>query len=132
MRKLGFILTLLLVFTLVGCGGQSSNSVSANTLSSGTTTITYKTATSTVTTQALTSSTKLSSQKSTTVKAAEQKNTTTKKTEKKTTQTAKTVYVTPTGKRYHYNGRCNGGTYTIDTLDNALKRKLTPCNKCVL
>lgn len=131
MRKLGLLLTLLLVFVLAGCGGQNSNSVSANTLSSGTTTITYTTATSTVTTTALTSSTKLSSQKSTTVKVAEPKKTT-KKTEKKTTQTAKTVYVTPTGKRYHYNGRCNGGTYTIDTLDNALKRKLTPCNKCVL
>ncbi len=132
MRKLGFLLTLLLVFVLAGCSGQNGNSVSSTTLSSGTTTITYTKATSAITTQALTSSTKLSSQKNTTVKVAEQKNTTTKTTEKKATKTSKTVYVTPTGKKYHYNGNCNGGTYTLDTLDNALKRNLTPCKKCVL
>lgn len=49
-----------------------------------------------------------------------------------TTATVKTVYVTPTGKKYHYDGRCNGGKYTLDTLDNALKRGLEPCEKCVL
>ncbi len=45
---------------------------------------------------------------------------------------ARTVYVTPTGKRYHYDGSCNGGTYIASTLAEALSRGLTPCNKCVL
>lgn len=45
--------------------------------------------------------------------------------------TAKTVYVTKTGKRYHYDPSCNGGTYIPSTLSAALSRGLTPCNKCV-
>ena len=53
----------------------------------------------------------------------------------KTTQTVSkkstTVYVTPTGKRYHYSGSCNGGTYIASTLEKALARGLTPCKKCV-
>lgn len=44
---------------------------------------------------------------------------------------SQTVYVTPTGKRYHYDNNCNGGTYRPTTLDDALSRGLTPCNKCV-
>ncbi len=43
----------------------------------------------------------------------------------------KTVYITPTGKRYHYDSSCNGGTYIPSTLQDALRRGLTPCNKCV-
>lgn len=42
-----------------------------------------------------------------------------------------TVYITPTGKRYHYDSNCNGGTYIPSTLQDALRRGLTPCNKCV-
>lgn len=45
---------------------------------------------------------------------------------------SKTVYVTETGSRYHYDNNCNGGTYYESTLDDALARGLTPCNKCVL
>ena len=41
------------------------------------------------------------------------------------------VYVTKTGKRYHYDNNCNGGTYYLSTLSDALARGLTPCNKCV-
>ena len=48
-----------------------------------------------------------------------------------TDQTSKTVYVTKTGKRYHYNSNCNGGTYIKITLSQALSKGLTPCNKCV-
>lgn len=44
---------------------------------------------------------------------------------------SKTVYVTKTGKRYHYDSSCNGGTYYASTLEDALSRGLTPCNKCV-
>lgn len=43
---------------------------------------------------------------------------------------SRTVYVTPTGKRYHYDDHCNGGTYTPATLDDAVNRGLTPCKKC--
>lgn len=43
---------------------------------------------------------------------------------------SRTVYVTPTGKRYHYDNNCNGGTYTPTTLDDAVNRGLTPCKKC--
>ena len=43
---------------------------------------------------------------------------------------SKTVYVTPTGKKYHYDNNCNGGTYIESTLDKALSMGLTPCKKC--
>ena len=46
-------------------------------------------------------------------------------------QNSATVYVTPTGKKYHYNSSCNGGSYSPTTLDNAIKMGLTPCKKCV-
>lgn len=42
-----------------------------------------------------------------------------------------TVYVTKTGKRYHYSSTCNGGTYIASTLAEAKARGLTPCKKCV-
>ena len=41
------------------------------------------------------------------------------------------IYVTRTGKRYHFDGHCNGGTYTETTLADAMGRGLTPCQKCV-
>lgn len=47
------------------------------------------------------------------------------------TQNSKTVYVTPTGKCYHYSSNCNGGKYIESTLDDALRRGLSPCKKCV-
>ena len=40
------------------------------------------------------------------------------------------VWVTPTGKRYHYDGSCNGGSYYQVTLTEAQARGLTPCKKC--
>lgn len=42
-----------------------------------------------------------------------------------------TVYITKTGKKYHYDGSCNGGTYIASTLEEALSRGLTPCQKCI-
>jgi chemotaxis protein histidine kinase CheA len=48
-----------------------------------------------------------------------------------TPKNSKTVYVTPTGKKYHYDGTCNGGTYSPSTLDDAKSKGLTACNKCV-
>ena len=41
------------------------------------------------------------------------------------------IYITPTGKRYHFDGHCNGGTYIETTLADAMGRGLTPCQKCV-
>lgn len=42
----------------------------------------------------------------------------------------RTVYITPTGKRYHYNSNCNDGTYIPSTLSEAQAMGLTPCKKC--
>ena len=61
--------------------------------------------------------------------------TTVKTTKKTTTTTVKSVpsvvYITKTGKRYHYNSKCNGGTYYECSYADAIKKGLTPCNKCV-
>lgn len=43
---------------------------------------------------------------------------------------SRTVYITPTGKRYHYDNNCNDGTYIPSTMDEALAKGLTPCKKC--
>lgn len=40
------------------------------------------------------------------------------------------VYVTPTGKRYHYSPTCDGKNSTASTLSAAQARGLTPCKKC--
>lgn len=45
-------------------------------------------------------------------------------------QASRKIYITPTGKKYHYDPNCNGGTYIESTLDAALERGLTPCAKC--
>lgn len=53
------------------------------------------------------------------------------KEEEEPPQVSRTVYVTKTGKRYHYSSSCNGGQYYASALSDALARGLTPCNKCV-
>lgn len=42
-----------------------------------------------------------------------------------------TIYATPTGKKYHYDGSCNGGHYYATDWAEIMGRHLTPCNKCV-
>ena len=42
----------------------------------------------------------------------------------------RTIYITRTGKRYHYDPHCNGGVYIPSTLEEALSMGLTPCKKC--
>lgn len=42
------------------------------------------------------------------------------------------IYVTRTGKHYHFSDTCNGGSYYEATLAEAMGRGLTPCDKCVL
>ena len=41
-----------------------------------------------------------------------------------------TVYATPSGSRYHLKPTCGGSSSAQITLDEALKRGLTPCKKC--
>jgi hypothetical protein len=61
---------------------------------------------------------------------------TTAKSSKKSTNksskstSSKNVYITKTGKRYHYDSNCGNGTYYKTTLSDAKKRNLTPCQKC--
>lgn len=58
------------------------------------------------------------------------KKTTTQSTRATTKDNSRTVYVTPTGKRYHYISTCGGKNSTASTLNKAKARGLTPCQKC--
>lgn len=41
-----------------------------------------------------------------------------------------TVYVTPSGKKYHYSASCGGDNSYETTLEEALSEGKTPCKKC--
>lgn len=47
-----------------------------------------------------------------------------------TQTTGRMVYVTPTGKRYHYSASCAGKNATETTLEQAKNMGLTPCKNC--
>ncbi len=49
-----------------------------------------------------------------------------------TEENSRTVYITETGKKYHYANPCGRGTYYPCTLAQAQARGLEPCGKCVL
>ena len=49
-----------------------------------------------------------------------------------TKENSRTVYVTKSGKKYHYANPCGRGTYYPCTLAEAQARGLEPCGKCVL
>lgn len=49
-----------------------------------------------------------------------------------TEENSRTVYITETGKKYHYANPCGRGTYYSCTLAEAQARGLEPCGKCVL
>ena len=49
-----------------------------------------------------------------------------------TEENSRTVYITETGKKYHYANPCGRGTYYPCTLAEAQARGLEPCGKCVL
>ena len=49
-----------------------------------------------------------------------------------TEENSQTVYVTVSGKKYHYANPCGRGTYYPCTLAQAKARGLEPCGKCVL
>ena len=94
-------------------------------------TTTTKTITTTTTMSKSTRSTV--STKSTMVFSSSKSIVTTKKSiASSTTKRGRIVYKTPTGKKYHYDNHCNGGTYIETTLDDALSSGLEPCKKCVL
>ncbi len=42
-----------------------------------------------------------------------------------------TVYITKSGKKYHYANPCGKGTYTAINIDDAIKQGYQPCKKCV-
>lgn len=44
---------------------------------------------------------------------------------------SRTVYITPTGKRYHYKSTCGGKNSFAVELDQAIAQGYTPCKKCV-
>lgn len=94
-----------------------------------TTELTTETTTETTTPTTITTTKKPSNNKSTKENNTSKKNTTTRKTTTKPNKTGKTVYITPTGKKYHYSKECAG--------KNAMKRDLSevsnaydPCKKC--
>lgn len=41
-----------------------------------------------------------------------------------------TVYITPTGKRYHFDPDCGGKNASATSLSTAVAKGLTPCKKC--
>lgn len=47
-------------------------------------------------------------------------------------ENSRTVYITKTGKKYHYANPCGKGTYYPCSLAEARSRGLEPCGKCVL
>lgn len=49
-----------------------------------------------------------------------------------TPEEARTVYITRTGKKWHYDEHCNGGTYYPVPYLTALQMTEGPCDKCVL
>lgn len=48
-----------------------------------------------------------------------------------TPEASKAVYITRTGSKYHYDSKCNGGTYWEVPFSTATGMGLTPCDKCV-
>ena len=48
-----------------------------------------------------------------------------------TPEVKKPVYITASGKRWHHDPHCNGGTYWEAPYASAVGMGLTPCDKCV-
>lgn len=46
-------------------------------------------------------------------------------------QSPEATYITRTGKKYHYDNSCNGGTYWEVPFSTAVGMGLEPCDKCV-
>lgn len=48
-----------------------------------------------------------------------------------TTSSGIIVYITPTGRKYHLDSNCNGGSYSAASLEDAFAKGLEPCGKCI-
>lgn len=101
------------------------------TTTKSTTTTTKPTTTTTKATTTTTKATTTTTKKTTTTTT--KATTTTKKvTTTQNLDAGVTVYITETGKRYHYENPCGNGKYYPVTLEEAKSLGLTPCDKCVL
>ncbi len=46
-------------------------------------------------------------------------------------ESSRPIYITRTGKKYHFDPNCNGGTYWEVPFSTAVGMGLEPCDKCV-
>lgn len=134
MKKL--IIFLVSIIFICGCTSELSN-YEETTTETITTKEVYTTTVSTteIPTEATTEivTTKpTTTTKATTVKPITTKRATTTTTSKKVVNQGRKIYRTPTGKKYHYDNNCNGGTYYETTLEEAINSHFEPCKKCVL
>lgn len=136
MKKL--IIFLVSIIFICGCTSELSNYEETTTETITTKEVYTKTVSTTeIPTEATTEivTTKpTTTTKATTVKPITTKRATTTTTSKKVVNQGRKIYRTPTGKKYHYDNNCNGGsgTYYETTLEEAINSHLEPCKKCVL
>ncbi len=65
-----------------------------------------------------------------TVKADQTKNNGSNNSDTTKSSNSKTVYITKTGSKYH-SKKCGNGTYTAVDIEEAKKKGLEPCKKCI-
>lgn len=123
------------VLFFIGAAMGTGNAPSETTDNTETTVDTVLTTTQETTTVATTVSTTTQpttekANTATTTKAPVKTAVTTAKSTTAAKKVSRTVYITPSGKKYHYNGSCNGGKYQASNLDEAKRLGLTPCKKC--
>ena len=131
MKKL--IIFLVSIIFICGCTSELSN-YEETTTETITTKETYTTTVSTteIPTETTTEIVTTTTTNPTTVKPITTKRVPTTTTSKKVVNQGRKIYRTPTGKKYHYDNNCNGGTYYETTLEEAINSHLEPCKKCVL
>ena len=131
-----FIFLLIVIcfaFILVSCGeagnGSSASAITRKTVSTTETSHATTTETTIETTETTAETTSETITETTTETVTE---TSTETTSETTTEnpTEKTVYVTPSGKRYHFSASCAGKNALPTTLSKAEEDGYTPCQKC--
>ena len=60
----------------------------------------------------------------------EESKTESKKAEKTEKDKPKVVYITKSGKKYHYSKSCGKGNYKAVSLSEAVKKGYEPCKRC--
>lgn len=116
-----------------GSSAQAKSSTSSKSSASAKTTSNTSSKPSTSTKTTSNTSSKSSTSSKTTSNTSSKSSTASKTTSTSPSSKSQsaTVYITPTGKRYHYSSSCNGGKYYKSTLSEAKSKGLTPCKKCV-